>query len=299
MCGIIGYTGPRKALPLLLQGLRLLEYRGYDSAGIALGTDGTSRYIKKEGKLENLEAVLPSSSSAKSGIGHTRWATHGIVSDKNAHPHVGSHNRVAVAHNGILDNWAELRRELEGEGVEFTSDTDSEVIAQLIERELEHHKPAKAVIAALRRLSGTYGVAIAFADKPGLIIGPATAAPWPLVSARGGVLSQRSIRLRFPYPQGRVPSGRDIAILEPKAWEIRTLRGDVSDRETETLPARTAEGDKGAYADFFLKEPLSSPPLCAGPWATGAVWYGTWEPQSWADWIWTPGSSRTSGKSYS
>ncbi|HRZ66201.1 MAG TPA: glutamine--fructose-6-phosphate aminotransferase, partial [Spirochaetia bacterium] len=104
MCGIIGYAGPRKALPLVIQGLRLLEYRGYDSAGVALGGSGSIRVFKKEGKLANLEAVLPASSAAKCGIGHTRWATHGAVSDANAHPHLGPAGKVALVHNGIVDN---------------------------------------------------------------------------------------------------------------------------------------------------------------------------------------------------
>ncbi|HSV55945.1 MAG TPA: glutamine--fructose-6-phosphate transaminase (isomerizing) [Magnetospirillaceae bacterium] len=259
MCGIIGYTGPRKALPLLLQGLRLLEYRGYDSAGIALAAEGSLRVYKKEGKLENLDAILPSS-SAKTGIGHTRWATHGIVSDRNAHPHLGSKGRVAVAHNGILDNWAELRSELESEGVPFTSDTDSEVIAQLVERELEEKKPVEAVMAALRRLSGTWGIAVVFADKPGLIIGARNGSPLAVGVSDGETFLASDPSAFATHTRKAVfLQDGDIAILQPKSWEVRTLRGDLSDRETETLPARTAEGDKGAHPDFFLKETFEQP----------------------------------------
>lgn len=260
MCGIIGYTGPRKALPLLLQGLRLLEYRGYDSSGIALTGDAALRVYKKEGKLENLEAVLPAASAAKSGIGHTRWATHGVVSDKNAHPHLGSKKRVAVAHNGILDNWAELRRELEAGGVTFLSDTDSEVIAQLIERELETRKPTEAVIAALKRISGTYGIAVAFADKPGLIIGARNGSPLAIGIGEGEAFLASDPSAFASHTRKAVfLQDGDIAVLEPKSWEIQTLRGEISDRETETLPARTAEGEKGAYPDFFLKETYEQP----------------------------------------
>ena len=260
MCGIIGYTGPRKALPLLLQGLKLLEYRGYDSAGIALGSDATLRVFKKEGKLENLEAILPPSSAPKAGIGHTRWATHGVVSTKNAPPHAGSKNKVAVAHNGILDNWAELRQELESRGVAFTSDTDSEVIAQLIELELEQHPPLEAVTAALRRLSGTYGIAVLFADKPGLIIGARNGSPLAIGLGEGEAFLASDPSAFASHTRKAVfLQDGDIAILEPKSWEIRTLRGEVSDRATETLPARTAEGDKGAHPDFFLKETFEQP----------------------------------------
>ncbi|HOX12265.1 MAG TPA: glutamine--fructose-6-phosphate transaminase (isomerizing) [Spirochaetia bacterium] len=264
MCGIIGYTGPRKALPLLLQGLHLLEYRGYDSAGIALATEGSLRVYKKEGKLENLEAVLPSSSAAKSGIGHTRWATHGIVSDKNAHPHLGSKGRVAVAHNGILDNWAEIRRELESEGVVFTSDTDSEVIAQLVERELETRKPTDAVIAALKRISGTYGIAVTFADKPALVIGARNGSPLAIGLGDGEAFLASDPSAFASHTRKAVfLQDGDIAVLQPKSWEIRNLRGELSDREAETLPARTAEGDKGVHPDFFLKETFEQPQAVA------------------------------------
>ncbi len=260
MCGIIGYTGPRKALPLLLQGLHLLEYRGYDSAGIALATEGSLKVYKKEGKLENLEAVLPASSAAKSGIGHTRWATHGIVSDKNAHPHLGSKGRVAVAHNGILDNWAEIRKDLEADGVSFTSDTDSEVIAQLVERELETRKPTEAVIAALKRISGTYGIAVTFADKPGLVIGARNGSPLAIGIGDGETFLASDPSAFASHTRKAVfLQDGDIAVLQPKAWEIRNLRGELSDRETETLPARTAEGDKGSHPDFFLKETFEQP----------------------------------------
>ena len=260
MCGIIGYTGPRKALPLLLQGLHLLEYRGYDSAGIALATEGSLKVYKKEGKLENLEAVLPSSSAAKSGIGHTRWATHGIVSDKNAHPHLGSKGRVAVAHNGILDNWAEIRKDLEADGVSFTSDTDSEVIAQLVERELETRKPTDAVIAALKRISGTYGIAVTFADKPGLLIGARNGSPLAIGIGDGETFLASDPSAFASHTRKAVfLQDGDIAVLQPKDWEIRNLRGELSDRETETLPARTAEVDKGSHPDFYLKETFEQP----------------------------------------
>lgn len=264
MCGIIGYTGPRKALPLLVQGLRLLEYRGYDSAGIALTSEGSIRVFKKEGKLENLEAILPASSAAKSGIGHTRWATHGIVSDKNAHPHLGSRGRVAVAHNGILDNWAEIRKELESQGTLFTSDTDSEVIAQLVEKELETKGPTEAVISALKRISGTYGIAVTFADKPGLIIGARNGSPLAVGIGDGEAFLASDPSAFASHTRKAVfLQDGEIAVLQPKSWEIRNLRGELSDREAETLPARTAEGDKGAHPDFFLKETFEQPQAVA------------------------------------
>src|SRR5689334_16360734 len=139
MCGIVGYVGPRDALDVVLNGLRLLEYRGYDSAGVAvIDRDGTLQVAKKAGRIENLEKELAGRPvSGTSGIGHTRWATHGAPNDRNAHPHTDATGRVAVIHNGIIENFAELRGELEAAGVEFASDTDTEVVAHLVARRLE------------------------------------------------------------------------------------------------------------------------------------------------------------------
>src|ERR1700712_2265881 len=140
MCGIVGYTGPRQALPLVLEGLRRLEYRGYDSAGVAiLDGSGGLNTAKKAGALANLESYIDLGEVALSGmtgIGHTRWATHGGPTDRNAHPHTDASGRVAVIHNGIIENFAELRAELEQDGVEFTSETDTECVAHLIAKDL-------------------------------------------------------------------------------------------------------------------------------------------------------------------
>ena len=139
MCGIVGYVGEKSAQDVVIEGLRRLEYRGYDSAGIALVLDGALLTDKKAGKLANLEKALAEHPLAESttGIGHTRWATHGPPTDRNAHPHLGRRDRVAVVHNGIIENFAQLRLELEAEGVEMRSDTDTETAAHLLERELE------------------------------------------------------------------------------------------------------------------------------------------------------------------
>jgi glutamine---fructose-6-phosphate transaminase (isomerizing) len=178
MCGIVGYVGAKNAIPILMEGLKRLEYRGYDSAGIGCLVRGRLKVVKKEGHLANLEGILPEGLSSTIGIGHTRWATHGGVNDANAHPQVGSGGKVAVVHNGIIDNYAALKKRLVEQGVAFSSDTDTEVIAQLTTRFLEAgDDPEKAVRETLRLLQGTYGLVFLFADHPRLIIGARNGSP--------------------------------------------------------------------------------------------------------------------------
>ncbi len=260
MCGIIGYTGPRKALPILMQGLRLLEYRGYDSSGVALAGEGGLRTFKKAGKLEKLEEALPASSAAKAGIGHTRWATHGVVSDENAHPHLGPAGKVAIVHNGIVDNWVELKRELEAQGAVFASGTDSEIIAHLVERQLKDREPAEAVAAALSQIEGTYGIACVFADKPGLIVAARNGSPLAVGIGDGEtfVASDPSAFSAHTRQAVFLHDG-ELVILEPKRWETRTLRGEKVDKRPETIPESAGQADKGVHPDFFLKEVYEQP----------------------------------------
>lgn len=271
MCGIIGYTGKKKALPILLRGLKLLEYRGYDSTGVSLGSKGRIRTYKKAGKLGELEAILPEDAKDCAGIGHTRWATHGGPTDLNAHPHVGARGRVSVAHNGIIDNHAALRRELEAAGVAFVSETDTEVIAQLIEAELARTpessseasplaRPAAAVVAALARMQGTFGLAILFADYPGLVVGARNGSPLVLgigdgecflasdPSAFGGA-AREAVFLR----------DGEIAVLRPGSWETRDFGGERLEKKAEPLDVSSHPGELGDRPDWLLKEILEEP----------------------------------------
>jgi glucosamine--fructose-6-phosphate aminotransferase (isomerizing) len=267
MCGIIGYTGPRKALPLVIQGLRLLEYRGYDSAGVALCGDGSIRVIKREGKLANLEAALPATSAAKCGIGHTRWATHGAVSDANAHPHLGPAGKVAIVHNGIIDNWAELKRGLEAGGAAFASETDSEILAHLVERELARPEragskspEADAVAAALNQVSGTYGLACVFADRPGLIVGARNGSPLAIGVGEGECfLASDPAAFASHTRQAVFLRDGELAVIEARRWETRNLRGETLVRSAETIPEAEGIAEKGAHPDFFLKEVYEQP----------------------------------------
>src|SRR5450432_4631029 len=182
MCGIVGYVGLKECAPILVEGLRRLEYRGYDSAGLALHTGtgaqpsgaGSIEIVRAVGKLANLEAALKKSPLAgRTGIGHTRWATHGRPSEANAHPHVAG--RVAVVHNGIIENNVALRRQLEAKGVRFSSDTDTEIVAHLIDQALNADatgtvRLVDAVRTALRQVRGAYGIAVLSGDAPDEIV---------------------------------------------------------------------------------------------------------------------------------
>jgi len=161
MCGIVGCLGRDDALDVLLDGLSTLEYRGYDSAGVALG-NGRIDVVKRSGELSGLRSALESASSrpvGSVGIGHTRWSTHGRPTDANAHPHTDAAGRVAVVHNGIIENYRTLRDELEADGVTFTSETDTEVVPHLFARALETHAPVAAFRETVRRLDGSYAIA--------------------------------------------------------------------------------------------------------------------------------------------
>src|SRR5579872_824417 len=212
MCGIVGVIGSRPAAPLILDSLRRLEYRGYDSAGIATLVNGHIDRRRAEGKLSNLTTTLDRSPLAgTTGIGHTRWATHGAPTENNAHPHGTS--RVSIVHNGIIENHAELRAELEAAGQEFTTETDTETVAQLVDLNLQRGMaPIEAVHAALRRLEGAYALAMIFSGHPELMVAAQNGAP-----------------LAVGYGDEEMFVGSDALALAPLTRRIAYLRdGDWS-----------------------------------------------------------------------
>src|SRR2546426_5340821 len=171
MCGIVGYIGPKNVTEILIEGLRKLEYRGYDSAGIAVVRDGAIEIRRCAGKLKNLEEILARSPvEGTFGIGHTRWATHGRPTEENAHPHRDCKGRIVVIHNGMIENFLELKRELRAEGHKFATETDTEIIAHLIEKYQDGGPLEEAVRAALPRLGGVYALAIISTADPGKIV---------------------------------------------------------------------------------------------------------------------------------
>ena len=201
MCGIIGYAGGKEAEPILVEGLRRLEYRGYDSAGLATLAGGALHVRKRAGRIADLAALLEQQPApGRQGISHTRWATHGGATDRNAHPHLGGDGEVAVVHNGVIENYSALKRQLQAEGVRFQTDTDTEVIAQLIAYHLNGDL-VEAVRKALGQLKGTYGLAVLSPRHPGLIVGARLGSPLVL-----GVGEGESVLASDPAPCSARPS---------------------------------------------------------------------------------------------
>ena len=267
MCGIVGYTGPHPALNNLIQGLRRLEYRGYDSAGIALGT-GTSLFVEKRaGKLANLEAALPADlPTVHSGIGHTRWATHGGPTDRNAHPHLDNEGKLAVIHNGIIENYAELKAVLQKRGHTFASETDTESVAHLLSdlRKAHNGDLSAAMRAAVKELRGSFTLLAIHADAPQTIVGVRRNSPLVAGIGSGENFLASDVAAFIEYTKRAVELGQDEVItITPDSIEITDLSGT-------TLPVREYEitwdkeaAQKGGFAHFMLKEIFDQPKAIA------------------------------------
>ena len=262
MCGIVGYVGAQQAAPLLLEGLTRLEYRGYDSAGIALLDRTSLRVAKRAGRVRDLSASLPKRFTGKVGIGHTRWATHGPATDVNAHPHTDAKGLVAVVHNGIIDNAASLRQELADEGVELVSDTDTEVIAHLVARSSADTLEAK-VGDALRRIHGTYGLAVLHVDFPDRIVVARNGSPLLIgVGEREmWVASDLAAIVRHTTTVAHLDDG-EIATVT--AGGFTTYSGDLHpvSRAAVTVDIDPAEYDAGEHESYMHKE-MEEQPLTA------------------------------------
>ena len=255
MCGIVGVIGTEAAAPRMLEGLRRLEYRGYDSAGLATLVDGRIERRRAEGKLGNLAAVLDTNPlPGLTGIGHTRWATHGGPTERNAHPHATA--RVAVVHNGIIENFSDLRTELEAAGQVFTSDTDTETVVQLLDLLLaQGMSPEEAAPAALRRLHGAFAMAFLFAGRPDLLIvarhGPALAVGYGEGEMYVGndALALAPLTRRISYLEDG-----DWAVLSPTGVRFMDLDGNTVLREAKASHVSGAMTGKGNHRHFMEKE---------------------------------------------
>src|SRR5271155_432225 len=255
MCGIVGVIGSRDAAPLLVESLRRLEYRGYDSAGIATLVNGHIDRRRAEGKLGNLAASLDRCALAGSiGIGHTRWATHGAPTESNAHPHGTS--RVSLVHNGIIENHAELRAELEAEGQEFSTETDTETVAQLVDLNLQRGMtPIEAAGAAFRRLEGAYALAMIFSGHPELIVGAQHGAPLAVgfgedemfVGSDGLALAPLTQRIAYL-------SDGDWAVVDRQGAHFFDMSGAEVRREVKLTRLTGSSIGKGNYRHFMEKE---------------------------------------------
>jgi glucosamine--fructose-6-phosphate aminotransferase (isomerizing) len=263
MCGIVGYLGPRKAAEVLLQGLKMLEYRGYDSSGIAYLWRNQIKTFKKEGKIASLESVLPPAQAAHCGLAHTRWATHGRVNDVNAHPHLSASGRVAIVHNGIIDNYTALKHELAEKGYAFRSETDSEVIAHLIEFYLDAfpaEAPEDAVRRTLARLVGTYGIIAVFTDHPDLLIGAKNGSPLVVGQGDGEIfLASDPAAFIGSTRNAAFLEDREMVIVRKNEWVTKTLQNEVVAREAEALNWSAEAASMGEFPHYFVKEIFEQP----------------------------------------
>ncbi len=260
MCGIIGYIGPKQAVPLLIEGLRRMEYRGYDSAGVAL-YDGEAIEVRRAaGKIARLEAAIAADPvDGMVGIGHTRWATHGPPTERNAHPHLSADNSVAVVHNGIIENASVLRGALQDLGYEFRSDTDTEVIAHLIQ-ELFEGSLEEAVIHALRKIEGTYGIAVISSRDPDKIVAARKGSPL-LIGVGDGenfLASDASAILAHTRQVVYLDDG-DVAVIERDSYRVIDLDATPLPRTVDRIDWDLAEIERGGYAHFMLKEIFEQP----------------------------------------
>ena len=262
MCGIVGFTGARQAGPILLEGLRRLEYRGYDSAGVAVQDDGGQiRAVKASGRLEHLCTMTREGAAVPGtcGIGHTRWATHGAPTTMNAHPHLSNDGRFAIVHNGIIENYAELREELKARGFVFHSETDTEVVVHLLDMYYDGDLK-KAVIRTTARLEGSYSLGVLCAEKPGELIAVKCASPLVLGVGAGENFFASDITALLPYT-------RTVVELEDGEFADLTPEGmhffDSAGKEIQKTPTRVVwsmeAAEKGGYEHFMLKEIMEQP----------------------------------------
>ena len=273
MCGIVGYVGNNQALDVVMEGLRRLEYRGYDSAGVALLADGKLVTRKRAGKLANLEKELADNPTppATAGMGHTRWATHGAPNDRNAHPHVSQVGSVAVVHNGIIENFAALRAELEDKGVEMSSDTDTEVVAHLVEEEFELVGPdvearlAEAVRRVCNRLEGAFTLVLTHAAAPHTVVGARRNSP--LVAGIGDdeYFLASDVSAFISRTRRAIELGQDqvIELDRERGITVRDFSGAPAETQEYTIDWDASAAEKGGYDWFMLKEIAEQPAVVA------------------------------------
>ena len=275
MCGIVGYVGTRDARGVVVDALRRMEYRGYDSSGVAvLDGSGGLTVRRRAGRLANLEAALAESDAASlvgsTGLGHTRWATHGRPTDRNAHPHRDGSGKLAVVHNGIIENYAELRRELEADGVEFASDTDTEVAVHLVAREYRKGVTAgdftRSVFAVLPRLEGHFTLVFANADEPGTIVAARRSTPLVVGVGDGEMFVGSDVAAFIEYTRDAVELGQDQAVVvNAGGYTVHDFDGTPDDGRARPfhIDWDLSAAEKGGYDYFMLKEIAEQPAAVA------------------------------------
>jgi glucosamine--fructose-6-phosphate aminotransferase (isomerizing) len=272
MCGIVGYVGPQDSLEVVLEGLRRLEYRGYDSAGVAVLADGRLSTAKKAGKLANLEKLLAGESLPAStlGIGHTRWATHGGPTDRNAHPHVSADGTVAVIHNGIIENFARLRAEIEASGVEFTSETDTEVVAHLLAAVYPQlpegpDRLAEAMRVVSRRLEGAFTLVASHVAEPDRLVASRRNSPLVVGVGEGEYFFGSDVAAFIGHTRQALDVEEDQVVLLDRARGVivTDFHGTVVEPATRTVDWDAEAAEKGGYDWFMLKEIAEQPQAVA------------------------------------
>ena len=258
MCGIVGYTGPREAYPVIIKGLRRLEYRGYDSSGVALLNDGKLNVFKKKGKVAELEEnVLGQNLHGHIGIGHTRWATHGEPSDRNAHPHQSQSGELAMIHNGIIENYTQIKQELLSKGYSFTSDTDTEVLLNFIEDIKKNNNCSleEALRIALKRVVGAYCILLISNDDPETIIAARKGSPLVIGIGKGEHFLASDASPIIEYTKEVVyVNDYEIAIVKPDELILKNLGNEKQTPFITKLDMELAAIEKGGYDHFMLKE---------------------------------------------
>jgi glucosamine--fructose-6-phosphate aminotransferase (isomerizing) len=263
MCGIVGYAGHQQALPILLAGLRRLEYRGYDSAGVAVLDGGKVQVVRKAGKLEVLEGALGSDTAlgGVTGIGHTRWATHGRPTDRNAHPHLDCTGKVAVIHNGIIENFFSLRAQLEADGHRFASQTDTECVAHLVEAALaEGLAFPDAVRRALTRLEGSFALAVLHQGDPGVVVGAKRDLPLVAGRASGENFVASDFAAFLDHTKdGVILEDDQVVVVTPERLDVTDLDGNPVEAYEHHVDWDLSAAEKGGYEHFMLKEMHEQP----------------------------------------
>ena len=269
MCGIVGYIGKRQASPILLDGLSRLEYRGYDSAGIALLNSGQEvQIIKKAGRIANLrEAVAEVNPVGETGISHTRWATHGAPTDENAHPHRDQSGKLVLVHNGVIENYQSLRDQLLAQGDTFESQTDTEVLAHLVGRYFEASDESdgptrlrQALQAALGKVKGTYGIAVMHADVPGLIVGARLGSPLVVGLGDGEHFLASDVSAIVAHTRDVVYlNDHDLVSLTTDRYDVASMAGGAAQVKVSRITFTADEAEKGEYPHFMLKEIFEQP----------------------------------------
>lgn len=264
MCGIIGFAGREQAAPILLDGLARMEYRGYDSAGVAVRSEARGLQVRKtKGRLQVLSDLIHGGSDLEGtlGIGHTRWATHGEPNDINAHPHISENGSIALVHNGIIENYLEIKEHLQKHGVTFTSDTDSEVVAQLLEFHYnECHNMLEAVGRVLRRIEGSYAFGIICADYPNALIAARKDSPLILGFGETGNFIASDVTAVIKYTRDVVyMDDGEIAVVTPESIDVFDSELTPLQKEHHQVDWDVSAAEKGGYAHFMFKEILEQP----------------------------------------